>query len=547
MEPGPGFALPRGMLQTVLLSTLLTVAGSVQPQAKAAAETQAGAAAGAAAEAGHEAAIEVEVDTGDGSRQPDSFRWQRAAIDMGVAMALGITWYQTQIELNKQDYDFGRSFSEQARRLTTGDGYRFDDNARFLNISHSFVGSYYHLFARTNGGSMLEAMLFDFTASSVWELTVEHREVVSLNDTITTSLGGVPFGEGLFRIGDFFARSSPTLGNRVLMSAFSPARAIAWMYGDAPRPSTAGFDGHGLAVDAHHRFAFSYGGTTSVRDTGAGKDAWHSSVVADLELIDLPTYGRAGRSDRALDGGEMTRLAFSYTGNHRDLQTTSLLARSSLWGKYRQSTRSAMAGDLDGYSAFLGTSTAFDLSYHDYGPLTDFLMAVHLVGPSGDVTLHRAQWRLRLAGDLYPDFALVRPLALDDAEMRVDDVPGQSTLAHDYYYAIGLTAAARVEASYRRARAGATIEWNGYDGVEGLDRHQNAYVSPTGVAHEAITDDPHMRDRRLQLRLYSESPLPFTDLEVGAALDYLQRAGNATGATREREDLRFSFHAIYAL
>ncbi|MDP9135230.1 MAG: DUF3943 domain-containing protein, partial [Actinomycetota bacterium] len=490
---------------------------------------------------------EARIDVTDETRQPGSFHWHRAAIDLGVAMALGAAWYQSEIELNKQDFDFDRSFSEQARRLTTSDGYRFDDNVRYLNVGHSFVGSYYHLFARVNGGSMLQAMLFDFTASSVWELTVEHREVVSLNDTVTTSLGGVAFGEGLFRIGDFFARSSPTVGNRVLLGAFSPARAIAWMYGDAPRPSAAGFDEHGLARDAHHRFAFSYGGTTAVKDTGTEQDAWQSSAIADLELIDLPSYGRAGQSDRALRGGEMTRLALEYTGSHRDMQTMTLVARSSLWGKYRQNTRGAAGDDLDGYSAFLGTSTAFDLSYNDFGQFTDFLMAVHLVGPSADVTLHRSQWRLRLAADLYPDFALVRPLALDDAEMRAEGVPGPSTLAHEYYYAFGLTAAARAEASYRRARAGATIEWNGYDGVEGLDRHQDAYTSPTGVVHAAITDDPHLSDRRLKLRLYSESPLPFTDLEVGAGLDYLQRVGKATGATREREDLRFSLHATYAL
>jgi hypothetical protein len=525
------------MLHTVVFSTLLAVVAPVQPEAEIEGEP----------EAQVEPEAEVDVEVGDETQQAKSFQWRRAALDLGAAMALGAAWYQSEIELNKLDFDFDRTWSEQARRLTTGDGYRFDDNERFLNVGHSFVGSYYHLFARVDGGSMLQAMLFDFTASSVWELTVEHREVVSLNDTINTSLGGVPFGEGLFRIGELFARSSPTVANRGLMSVFSPARAIAWMYGDAPRPSTAGFDEHGLAMDAYHRFAFSYGGTTAVKDTGADKDAWQSSAAADLELIDLPSYGREGQSDRFLSGGELTRLGLAYTGSHRDMQTMTLLARSSLWGKYRQNTRSATGDDLDGYSSFLGSSTAFDLSYNDFGEFTDFLMAVHLVGPSADVTLHRSQWRLRMAADLYPDFAMVRSLALDDAATREEDVPGQSTLAHDYYYALGLTAAARAEASYRRARAGAAIEWNGYDGIEGLDRHQNAYTSPSGVDHAAITDDPAMSDRRLKLRLYSESPLPFTDFEVGAGLDYLQRVGKATDSTREREDLRFSLHATYAL
>lgn len=503
------------MIHAVILSTLVTAIAPVAPE------------------------VEVVEDT-----PTKSFKLQRAALELGAAMAIGVAWYESQIEVNKRDFDFDRTWREQVRRLTTSDGYRFDDNARYLNVGHSFVGSYYHLFARVNGGSMLQAMLFDFTASSVWELTVEHREVVSVNDTITTAIGGVPLGENLYRLGDFFARSRPTITNRVLMGVFSPARALGYLHGDSVRASSAGFDEHGLAADAHHRFALSYGGSTAVK--GAGTDAWQSSVLADFELIDLPTYGRPGQRDRVLRGGEMTRLSVAYTGSHDDMQSMALLARSSLWGRYRQDTRDAGHG-LDGHSAFVGASTAFELSYHDYGDVTDFLTAVHLVGPSTDVTLHRAPWQLRLAADLYPDFAMVRPLALDGAQARARDVPGQSTLEHDYYYGLGLTATARAEASFHRARAGAAIEWSAYDAIEGLDRHQEPYTSPTGVSHEAITDDPAMADQRLRLRLYSESPLPFTDLQIGASLDYLQRHGTATEATRERDDLRVSFHGIYAL
>lgn len=529
------------MLQTVVFSTLLATVAPVQ--AEVASTDPAATEPALASENPPEVTVDRDSDDDAGR---DSFRWQRAAIDLGAAMALGAAWYQSEIELNKEDFDFDRSFREQARRLTTSDGYRFDDNARFLNVGHSFVGSYYHLFARANGGSMLQAMLFDFTASSVWELGVEHREVVSVNDTIITSLGGVAFGESLFRMGELFARSRPTVANRVLMSAFSPARAIAWMYGDAPRPSAAGFDEHGLAVDAHHRFALSVGGVAPIQTTAAGAPGWHGAAAIDLELVDLPEHGRAGQSQRALSGGEMTRVAVEYAGDHRDMQAMTLRARSSMWGKYRQDIDGA-GSSLDGYSAFWGTSTAFDLSYHDFGDVTDFSMAVHLLGPSADVTLHRSRWRLRVAADLFPDFAMMRPLALDDAGERAPDLPGPSTLAHDYYFAFGVTAAARAEAGYRRARAGAAMEWSGYDGIEGLDRHQKEYTSPTGVHHDAIMDDPAMADRRLKLRLYTETPLPFSELALGASLDYLQRVGTATGATRAHDDLRLSFHATCAL
>lgn len=519
------------MIHAVILSTLLTTAIPVQPEAKTPV--------GAIVEA-----VGAEIEAVEDTPPARSFRLRRAALELGAAMALGVAWYESQIEVNKRDFDFDRTWSEQARRLTTSDGYRFDDNARYLNVGHSIVGSYYHLFARVNGGSMLQALLFDFTASSVWELTVEHREVVSVNDTITTAIGGVPLGEGLYRIGDFFARSRPTVTNRVLMGVLSPARAIGYLHGDTVRASTAGFDEHGLATDAHHRFVLSYGAAAAL--SGTDIDAWQSTARADFELVDLPSYGRPSHRDRTLHGGEITRIAVAYTGSHHDMQSTALLARSSLWGRYHQNTHESGRG-LAGHSAFVGSSTAFELSYHDFGDVTDFLTAVHLVGPSADVTLHRSPWQLRLAADLYPDFAMIRPFALDRAAARDEDVPGQSTLKHDYYYALGLTAAARAEARFGQARAGAAIEWNAYDAVEGLDRHQKPYVSPTGRPHEAITDDPAMADQRLRLRLYSESPLPFTDLEIGASLDYLQRSGTATEASREREDLRVSFHGIYAL
>src|SRR4029453_16757727 len=97
-----------------------------------------------------------------------------------------------------------------------------------------------------NGGGMLEAMLFELTTSSVWELAVEHREVVSLNDTIVTGLGGVSIGESLYQVGDYFARSRPTLRNRLLMSLFSPAHAIGWLFGDRPRATGAALGARGL-------------------------------------------------------------------------------------------------------------------------------------------------------------------------------------------------------------------------------------------------------------------------------------------------------------
>jgi len=47
------------------------------------------------------------------------FSYGRAALELGAVMGLGVTWYETQIELNKKDFDFQRSWSSQWERIAT--------------------------------------------------------------------------------------------------------------------------------------------------------------------------------------------------------------------------------------------------------------------------------------------------------------------------------------------------------------------------------------------------------------------------------------------
>jgi hypothetical protein len=410
---------------------------------------------------------------------------------------------------------------------------------------------------------MLEAVLFDLTTSTVWELAVEHREVFSVNDTVTTGLGGVSIGESLYQLGDYFARSRPTLRNRILMGLFSPAHAAGMLFGDRPRPSASGYDARGLARDAGHRFALELGAAQWLAGAGGGAAAVGAGSEAPaartgdlrvgLELVNLPSHGRAAVRRRWLGGGEWTRIDVGYRGGRQDMEALSIETRASLWGRYVQDTRAVdpgagAAGGLRGHAAFLGTATAFELVVEQIGRGDDFLTAMHLPGPSADVTLYHDRLALRLATDVTPDFAMVRPFALDPALGPEDLAGAKSTLASQrYYYAFGVAAATRVEASYRRARAGAALAFTHHDSIEGLDRHQNAYVSPTGVPHPAITDDADAVDQRLRLRLYGDSALPLTDVRLGASLDYRQRTGSYDTSERTREDLRVSLLASYAL
>ena len=482
--------------------------------------------------------------------EPDGghFSYRRAALELGGLLAVGAAWYEAQIDFNRQDFDFDRTLDSQWQKLIGGRGFRFDDNDRSTNIAHAFVGRTYHGLARTNHATMLQAFLFDLTASSLWEAGIENREVFSINDTVVTAVGGVPLGEASFQIGELFARSAPTWRNRLMLALFSPARAFLSLTEGERQPHARELDRHGLADDATHRFVLSTGGTFAAGPPPAGapaatsgaSDGISGTFVArlDLELINLRAYGREGKTVRSLAGGEATALALSYAGSPERLDQLTVAARTSLFGTFKQDL-TGNADEARGHSLLLAAGSAFDLALAEGERTPDFLTAVHMIGPTADALLYRGPMTVRLSGDVYGDFAMVRPFALGpDTPVSVLDGAKSVLRERQYYYALGLTAAARAEARYRGVRAGAAFEWGGYASVEGLDRQQDSYLSPAGVYHAGVTDDFAITDQRFKLRVYTELPTPIDELRLGLSLDMQRRSGEMKDLTRSDDEGR---------
>jgi len=519
-----------------------------------------------AATAGHSTA-----ETGARKRVPaDStpranvhdFHAGAAFIQLGVLVGLGIGWYEWQIELNKTDFDFARTFDGQVRRLTTTAGYRFDDNERYLNIGHAPIGALYYQAARAHGAGMGTAYLFSVGTSTLWEVVVEHREVVSLNDQIFTGIGGAAIGEALYRISDVFARGKPTLVNRALMSLASPLRLGAWLSGEAPAPSGL-YDRHGLDASTFHRFELSCGGVVGVGGPGAASPAaadraWTATARGEFEVIALRGYAADGDADGdigegneplSLRGGELTRLIVAYSGDATRFRGFELFARTTLFGRADQNLRATPEG-AHRTSRVVAAASAFELAYDRTGGMTDFLSFVHVIGPTLDYRWSSDGLTLRAEASFYGDFAMVRPMAIG-AEAMPPVEGSKSTLAtQQYYYGWGGTAAARFELAYRRFRAGASVEWNHIDSIEGLDRHQVEYVSPTGVAHAAIADDSSLTDSRVRGRLFLEVPIPLVDaVSVEVAGDLVHRSGewSARSLAGTQDDRRVAVALVYTM
>jgi hypothetical protein len=78
--------------------------------------------------------------------------------------------------------------------------WEWDRDKYFTNqFGHPYQGSTYHVAARSNGFGFWEAMSFDAFGSVQWELFCE-TNTPSINDLITTTLGGAAFGEMFHRL-----------------------------------------------------------------------------------------------------------------------------------------------------------------------------------------------------------------------------------------------------------------------------------------------------------------------------------------------------------
>jgi len=437
-----------------------------------------------------------------------SLRLAPAAVETGGILALEILWYESLVELNKRDFDFDRTAAGQRRRWSRLYGVRFDDNTFGINMGHAYYnGSFYYDVARVLGGSILESWLFTLATSSVWEATIEHREVFSLNDTVVTPAGGAAIGEAFYQLGRFFERGSPTVANRVLTTLFSPAHTLNDLVGLTRPERTTDVDSLGLPRDVWHRFELDLG--AALGGGSAGRPRRELWLSLDTDLVAVPGHGRPGELAQTLDDGQWSRVHLRYASDADGLTELGAYAQASLWGRYRQRLQDR-EGALSGHSLFYGAATAFDLSIARLPTFQDFIGIMHVVGPTTDATWHHRGLSLRGGLTGFLDFAMPRSVAWEKLQRQGAVLPTTKSVLEDqgYTHAWGFTGAAMVEARWRGFELAGELRYDWLDSIEGRDRRQDSTTSPTGTFHEGVVDDFNVRDQRRTLRAALSWQLP---------------------------------------
>jgi len=114
----------------------------------------------------------------------------------------------------------------------------WEDGDRFLinQFGHPYQGSTYFASARINGFNFFESIPFAPFGSVMWEVLLELKP--SINDFITTTIGGAALGEMLHRL--FLEVDSPSIGGTIGGFLISPLGGFNKIYNRRPRESGGG-------------------------------------------------------------------------------------------------------------------------------------------------------------------------------------------------------------------------------------------------------------------------------------------------------------------
>lgn len=397
---------------------------------------------------------------------------------------------------NERDWDF----SDPAEHFRWS-AFRFDDNPFATNwVMHVFTGAGAYLVGRAHDLSIPIAWLYAFAASTFWEVFLEFREVISVNDLIVTPMGGLAMGDFFLHLGRYVNSAlRPTAWHHAAGWIFGAPVALHRLTAQTEIPEAWSNDA-GFGTSIWHRLSLGAGPAYKT------KGRWAGEFSFDGELVALPSFLRVGRDRRFFSDGDFTRLdarlSLGAGGGGGRLDSDAVLV-----GYFDQTIERAEHG-LEGRSFAIGMNASFMLRSEDYEQWTERYALVGLPGLAIElgVLQGHAVFRLGLRGNAVfggayaPSFGAWR-LA------HPEEQPTSSLLSFDYYLGWGLWGGLRAALRWPVAEFSLRLNGSLLDSIEGLDRHQ-----------DEITADLSAKDLRgdstFQLKLFPFTFGFFVALEV---------------------------------
>lgn len=516
----------------------------------------------------------------------DAFHWQKVKMKkpkkrLGRAVLEGLghfaystSSYWIRQEVMKEDWEYQFTWEDQKKRFFFIDGIRFDSNNFTFNWTHAGAGAIYYNYARANRLNPLESFLYSFGASYFWEFVVEFKEVVSINDIISTPMGGISIGESLFQVGRLFRSKKPTFLNKIARFLSNPVLSLNGWLDRKKYKNQYAFD--------RDYWSDSRVYTGPRFDALAGTEAnnfWQFGFESRINLI--PGYGQPEVASSTIKHTASTEFNISGIYNRKGLYEFNVFAKAVLFGYFKQNihpvkpqvdapnpnnhdnhiayfgmigndTARNNSDQYVGYSFFGGLATCFDTSRRDpiiaaemsgAGNTIDFpermdkFCIINLLGPTVDFSLFQKDLEVRLAADAYGDFALIHSHAFREYSQSNEFGQTKSTLEnHGYYYALGITLSSLLQLNYSNLEFKGIFKYHYFDSIEGLDRFQK------DIAEE---DDFDLKDQRWRYDISLGYRIPHTPVQLVLGLEHWDRKGRIGDFLRQSSENRSYFQIKY--
>lgn len=188
--------------------------------------------------------------------------WAAAAEVFGVDM---ISWGVSKFAAKKPFADI--SLATMKRNMDTGFVWDVDEFPTNL-VAHPYQGGLAFAAGRAWGLTYLEALPYSFAGSFLWEMFLE-CEPPSINDLISTSIGGMAYGEVMHRVSSQILNNRAKGMNRIVREfgamLVDPTRGVQrlvtgemWKQGYPYADATAGTEGV-LSLSAGYRLLMNNG------------------------------------------------------------------------------------------------------------------------------------------------------------------------------------------------------------------------------------------------------------------------------------------------
>jgi hypothetical protein len=457
-------------------------------------------------------------------------KWRRALVQLGALSVYSTIRYWSSYHDWIEDWQFQLNFEDQYRRFLTTEAIRFDSNAYVVNWTHVQGGAIYYMFARTNYLTWAESLLSAFTASAIYEYVSEWREVISINDMLTTTFGGYSLGETWFQLSDYFHHHKGVVP--AVLRFMNPINELnQWL--DRKKPASRAYPEPGW-----HEFALSAGWR---RSTETGRGTFDTGLVGiDTQIIRTPEYGRPGVVRKVLRDTSLSELSIEVAVRGRQpgddhlesglAEEVDLYARVVGLAWYRQNI------DESGRGTALSVGLGSALSYLRKRPTvydsrsaqvrvdplpgtpTDFrdkYAVTHLFGPVIDWTRFGRGLKIRVVADAYLDFALMNAFAFN-AYSAAHSIEGMKTTLnyYGYSYAYGASASGRVDLDWGRFSLRGLVSAHVWDSWRGLDRFESD-----------LTNNVNAVDTRTRFLFRAGWRVPSLPVRAFAALESIRRWG----------------------